>query len=76
MNSRATPETRALHNKPAGKLGCSIADVYERAIHELARREAMAAEGNYCCCGRSLSFHASFWSQPPPMLRLHMPMRV
>jgi len=46
MNFRATLETRALHNRLAGKLGCSMADIYERAIHELARREAMAAEGN------------------------------
>ena len=53
-----------------GDLLTEVADTLDR------RREAMAAEGNYCCCGRSLSFHASFWSQPPPMLRLHMPMRV
>ncbi len=46
MNFRATPETRALHNTLARKLGCSMADVYERAIRELAKREAMAAEGN------------------------------
>jgi hypothetical protein len=46
MNVRATPETRALHNKLANKLGCSMADVYERAIHELAKREALPARGN------------------------------
>lgn len=45
MNFRATPETRALHNKLASKLGCSMADVYERAIHELAKREALPAGG-------------------------------
>lgn len=44
MNFRATPETRALHNKLASKLGCSMADVYERAVRELAKREALAAE--------------------------------
>lgn len=44
MNFRATPETRALHNRLAGKLGCSMADVYERAIHEMARREGGGAE--------------------------------
>ena len=45
MNFRATPVTHALHSRLAGKLGCSMADVYERAIHEMARRESVAAEG-------------------------------
>ena len=46
MNFRATPETRALHNKLASQLGCSMADIYDRAIHELAKREAVAVEGS------------------------------
>ena len=45
MNFRATPETRSLHSRLAVKLGCSMADVYDRAIHELAKREAVAIEG-------------------------------
>jgi hypothetical protein len=45
MNFRATPETRALHNKLAAKLECSMADIYDRAIHELAKREAVSVEG-------------------------------
>ncbi len=46
MNFRATSETRAVHSGLAKKLGCSMADIYERAIHELAKREAMPAEGD------------------------------
>ena len=46
MNFRATPETRAIHNKIASQLGCSMADIYDRAIHELAKREAVAVEGS------------------------------
>jgi hypothetical protein len=44
MNFRATPEIRSLHSKLAARLGCSMADIYDRAIRELAKRESVAGE--------------------------------